>query len=249
MIDWLSSWLREIVLVVLFAVVMDMLLPNSGMKRYIKVVVSLFILLTVLSPILNLMRSDFDVAKVADELDRWNISAAPASSMPTPQEIAVDAERLQRVQEQQTKDWVQRRMAELIEQDLAEQGYAEVQAVQARIAVERDGKTRIEEIVVHVAARPEAERSAPAAEAAVEDAAAPRESDASVANPDGLIASVEPVTIEIGLDDIRSDIQTVPNSSSPVQEVSLEVKRSIRAWIVAAWGVSPDSVVFRDAAR
>ena len=71
MIDWLAGWLREIVLVVLFAVVADMLLPTNALQRYIKVVISLFILLTILSPVLTLLRSDFNFTEVDAQLNRW----------------------------------------------------------------------------------------------------------------------------------------------------------------------------------
>lgn len=55
---WLSSWLRELIMIVLLATFVDMLLPNRSMERYVKLVLSLLILLTLLSPITKLLKSD-----------------------------------------------------------------------------------------------------------------------------------------------------------------------------------------------
>ncbi|MNW51577.1 Stage III sporulation protein AF [compost metagenome] len=51
----LSEWLKEIIFVVLIAVFIDLLLPNRSMERYVKFVVSLIILLTLLSPVMRLL--------------------------------------------------------------------------------------------------------------------------------------------------------------------------------------------------
>lgn len=58
MIGWLSDWLRDIITVILLAVLVELLLPNKAMQRYARLVVGLFILLTILSPILRLLQTD-----------------------------------------------------------------------------------------------------------------------------------------------------------------------------------------------
>lgn len=55
---WLSEWLKEIIFVVLIAVFLDLLLPNRSMERYVKFIVSLLILLTMLSPVMRLFAPD-----------------------------------------------------------------------------------------------------------------------------------------------------------------------------------------------
>ncbi len=55
---WLSNWLQELIMIVLLATFVDMLLPNRSMERYVKLVLSLLILLTLLSPITKLCGSD-----------------------------------------------------------------------------------------------------------------------------------------------------------------------------------------------
>ncbi|MGG6309717.1 stage III sporulation protein AF [Paenibacillus macerans] len=56
--DWLAEWLKEIIAVVLIAVFIELLLPNRAMERYVRFVVSLLILLTLLSPVMKLFSPD-----------------------------------------------------------------------------------------------------------------------------------------------------------------------------------------------
>lgn len=56
--NWLAEWLKEIIFIVLIAVFVDLLLPNRAMERYVKLVVSLLILLTLISPVMRFLSSD-----------------------------------------------------------------------------------------------------------------------------------------------------------------------------------------------
>ncbi len=60
MIGLLSEWIQQIILIILLATFIDFLLPNSTFHKYSKLVISLFILLTILSPILKIISSDFN---------------------------------------------------------------------------------------------------------------------------------------------------------------------------------------------
>ncbi|MBW4081813.1 stage III sporulation protein AF [Paenibacillus sp. S150] len=55
---WLGEWLRELILVVLMAAFVEMLLPSKSMERYARLVLSLLVLLTMLSPIVSMLKGD-----------------------------------------------------------------------------------------------------------------------------------------------------------------------------------------------
>lgn len=55
---WLGDWLRELILVVLLAAFVEMLLPSKSMERYARLVLSLLVLLTLLSPIVSMLKGD-----------------------------------------------------------------------------------------------------------------------------------------------------------------------------------------------
>lgn len=67
MIEFLSDWMRGLILVIFLAVFLDMLLPNDKMQRYVRLVMGLLIILIMLSPILkiyngvNVYRMDFSL--------------------------------------------------------------------------------------------------------------------------------------------------------------------------------------------
>lgn len=57
MIAVLSSWVKSIVLVVLFASFLELLLPNGSLQRFIRVIMGLFIMLTILNPIVDVIQN------------------------------------------------------------------------------------------------------------------------------------------------------------------------------------------------
>jgi len=59
-LSFLTEWITSIVLFILFAIVIDLLLPNSSMQKYAKMVVSLLLIVVMLNPIFALFRADPD---------------------------------------------------------------------------------------------------------------------------------------------------------------------------------------------
>ncbi|WP_353855277.1 stage III sporulation protein AF [Bacillus sp. Bos-x628] len=57
---FLTEWITSIILFILFAIVIDLLLPNSSMQKYAKMVVSLLLIVVMLNPIFALFRADPD---------------------------------------------------------------------------------------------------------------------------------------------------------------------------------------------
>jgi len=59
-LSFLTEWITSIILFILFAIVIDLLLPNSSMQKYAKMVVSLLLIVVMLNPIFALFRADPD---------------------------------------------------------------------------------------------------------------------------------------------------------------------------------------------
>lgn len=53
MIDWISNWAGAIIVAVIIGTIIEMILPEGNSKKYIKVVVGVYILFTITSPIIN----------------------------------------------------------------------------------------------------------------------------------------------------------------------------------------------------
>jgi stage III sporulation protein AF len=60
--EFLTQWVTNIILFVLLAVVIDMLLPNSSMQKYTKMVMGLLLIAIILTPIFKIISKDFESA-------------------------------------------------------------------------------------------------------------------------------------------------------------------------------------------
>lgn len=59
--EWLKEWVRHLVTLVILAATLEMALPSSQMKRYVKLTMGLVILFAMISPWATLMRSPMSV--------------------------------------------------------------------------------------------------------------------------------------------------------------------------------------------
>ncbi|MCP1159727.1 MULTISPECIES: stage III sporulation protein AF [Bacillus] len=60
--EFIKEWVTNIILFVLLATVVDMLLPNSSLQKYTKMVTGLLLITIILSPVLKLFTQDFEEA-------------------------------------------------------------------------------------------------------------------------------------------------------------------------------------------
>jgi stage III sporulation protein AF len=60
--DILKEWVTNIILFILIATIIDMLLPNSSMQKYTKMVTGLILIAIILTPILKLISKDFETS-------------------------------------------------------------------------------------------------------------------------------------------------------------------------------------------
>lgn len=65
MITWLSSWAQGIIVAVVIATIIELILPNGSSKKYIKVVIGIYILFTIISPVIRKVKgNNFDVNEI-----------------------------------------------------------------------------------------------------------------------------------------------------------------------------------------
>lgn len=73
MVSFLSTWAEQIIVAVIIATIIEMILPNGNNKKYIKAVIGVYILFTIISPILgkitNIDLYNIDYEKYFKELD------------------------------------------------------------------------------------------------------------------------------------------------------------------------------------
>lgn len=79
MIGWLSNWAQGIIIAVIIATIIEMILPKSSLKKYIKVVIGIYILFTIVSPVANKFSKEnisindvIDVNKYTETIEESN---------------------------------------------------------------------------------------------------------------------------------------------------------------------------------
>ena len=68
MISFLSNWVQGIAIAVIIASIFEMFLPNGNIKKYVKVILGIYIVFCIIAPFTdNKVSGDFDLSKEIDE--------------------------------------------------------------------------------------------------------------------------------------------------------------------------------------
>lgn len=106
MINFLSSWVKNLTLVLIIVSILEMILPNSKIKKYVKMVMGLYILFSIISPLIeNSNKFSFDNFDFNFQVD--NVEAI-SSSTESVNQISMDNRLNQIYKEQLQKDIIQK---------------------------------------------------------------------------------------------------------------------------------------------
>lgn len=78
MITWFNSWAQGIILAVIIVTILEMILPEGKNKKYIKIVMGVYITFTIISPIMSKVtgsNSDIDVSKYQALIEGNNVQS------------------------------------------------------------------------------------------------------------------------------------------------------------------------------
>lgn len=78
MINFLNSWASGVVVAVIVGSIIEMILPESNNKKYVKTIIGIFILFTIISPIIVRFSGGIDLKSIIDYDDYVN--SVPVSS-------------------------------------------------------------------------------------------------------------------------------------------------------------------------
>lgn len=134
-IAWLSDWLRDIIAVILLAVLVELLLPNKAMQRYARLVVGLFILLTILSPILRLLQTDM-TGRLDASMDIWDEQSMNSEvKMPSLEQIQRRADELRDKRDMEAARLTERTLEEEIRKELLKQTSVDIESVDVKLSM------------------------------------------------------------------------------------------------------------------
>ena len=97
MIDFMSSWTEQIVLSVVVATIIELILPKSKNKKYIQMVIGIYVLFNIISPVIK-NKEDFSI-------DKYNFENYETSSQNVIDQSSMDA-RIEKIYLEELEDTV-----------------------------------------------------------------------------------------------------------------------------------------------
>ena len=62
-IEFLTAWIKDIAIIFVLISIIEIILPNSNMKRYIDMIIGFLIIIVIISPFVKLFHKDFNIDK------------------------------------------------------------------------------------------------------------------------------------------------------------------------------------------
>lgn len=213
MMDALGLWLKEIVVVILIATFVELLLPGQSMIRYVRTVVGLFIILTILTPIIRFLASDFEPDRILSAELGVNAGQAEMASLGS---VLREGERLMERREREAQELVRQQVEAAMADDLETRFPVQVVQIRAEIGVRADDQPVIRRIQAVVARQNTENRSGADADPADAEEKDPEQAERGRAHPDPAEDDAgEPGLAEVRVEDIRIDDIHVPPIMEP----------------------------------
>jgi stage III sporulation protein AF len=215
---------------VLLASLVDLLLPNRTMQRYVRLVAGLLVLMTVATPLLHWFKQDFG-SELSAEMNR--ISFHPTADPAELEKIRKDAAGLSESRDRQAARLASNELAAQIEAVVDQSGAGEVRKVDVQTDDGSNGGGQVTAVTVWLAGSGD---------------------DAKQSGVSDEIEPVAPVVIDIdGETDSPAasappgggDADAVPADASPADEAT---SGRVAALVSSQFGIATDRIrVFRDA--
>lgn len=134
MVEFLNSWVQGIVVAIIIATVIEMLVPEGNNKKYVKIIIGIYIIFTIVSPVISKLgkkeidfTNSIDISKYQKEIKKYS----------------VDTDKFQKESEKSIQDVYISNLKTDMKSKLEEKGY-EVNQIQIRTGAE--GEYIVEEI-------------------------------------------------------------------------------------------------------
>jgi stage III sporulation protein AF len=90
-ISFLSSWLKDIVILFILISIAELVMPKGNMKKYVNMVIGLLIIFTIISPFAKLIKMDFNLDKAVFNYSRSsNSQGEPKNNFYAEQEKQIE---------------------------------------------------------------------------------------------------------------------------------------------------------------
>ncbi|WP_162848399.1 stage III sporulation protein AF [Paenibacillus nanensis] len=233
MIGWLSDWLRNIIAVILLAMLVELLLPNKAMQRYARLVVGLFILLTILSPILKLLQTDMS-DRLEAGMELWDERSMTRDiKMPSLEDIQKRADAIQAQRNVEAAKLTAMALEESMSDAIAEETGMKVESVDVKLILPKAGEEEKQPELASVTVTLESREAA-------------RESSGQEPVD---IEAVAPVQVDVSIQDTAEPVSgQMEQQENGFVQVSQSEANAIYGVLAKGFGVQAAQTVIRERA-
>ncbi|NYV65950.1 stage III sporulation protein AF [Bacillus sp. Gen3] len=143
--SFLTEWIMNIVVFILLAMIVDMLLPNSNMKKYTKMVTGLLLIAIIITPLIKVFSKDFDQILTSFSSER------AVDNKKLENLIESKKKEIQAVQDEYTLEQVAVQMKNDVKEELMNQYGKQIQNINLEESGQKnDGKNPIDKVIVYL---------------------------------------------------------------------------------------------------
>ncbi|HBI03897.1 MAG TPA: stage III sporulation protein AF [Paenibacillaceae bacterium] len=208
----LTLWVKKLILLVLLATFIELLLPTNAYQKYVRMAMGLLILLTLLTPLLEIFQKPISLNQLGDFYQTKENGQG------------IDMDRIQALsqqlvsyQDETTTEYVQTQIKDLVAKQVEEEYRVKVDAVDVKLKKDKEKVQSIDQIVVHVQHN--------------------EKQVASEGSENGEMKPMDPVNVDINLASPSTNSSSVP----VLQEESPQLKK-IQSGIATAWNLNSKQV-------
>lgn len=139
----LTGWVTNIIVLILLATVLELLLPNSSMQRYVKMVIGLMLMAVILSPVLTIFSKDFNTMLRSATLNDFDRSTQLENTIES-KKSEIQASNAAYIEEQMAVQ-----LKSQVEKELRERFNLQISNIALHLT-EKEGEKNIDQIAVMV---------------------------------------------------------------------------------------------------
>lgn len=146
--DAITQWITQIIIFMLLATIVDLLIPATSMKKYVKLVVSLILILIFLKPVFYLFHIDVKDALIAsyERLENYRVNQNDIESLIEIQKSEIQDKQFAYIEEQMAVQLI-----DLAKTPLLESYQAEITNIEFLFAAEKAPTYEdLEEVIVYI---------------------------------------------------------------------------------------------------
>lgn len=214
--EWMSGWIQGIIIAVIISTIIEMILPEGTSKKYIKVVIGVYILFSIVSPVISKVTgNEFRVSDILD-LQKYMEKSKESSSIQN---------QLTNQNQSQIKDIYLSSIKSDIKQKIENKGY-QVQSI--NLEVENDEQYSLKELRLQVSKE------------AVETS-----SRTTNKNTNQIVENVQEVSIKIG-NNIQSSNNLEANKQSKKNTISSQNRKELKDYLSSVYEISTKDIFINE---